>query len=479
MYLAKQHERNYRMNSLSHFNPLPHPDFNQFINLSTETLDYLSPLTFAPSALSYANLIQDLDSFVRHYTLELFKSLLEKLDFQFRHSPDRCRTYYVKQTRSRTITTLFGTLTYTRTEYVHRNTHKSFCYIDRKLGLDKRMRYDPTIQALAYSLYANHNSMIKVGQILGERIHGFSLRWNWTQLAIPRQTIQNMVKRFKDIPVTPIQRSKTPDTLFIMADEKYIPLQNQSESEPKKEMVKIATCFEGYIKKGKRIQILNKHRFYFEDSPFWEQVYDELNQIYDLEQVSDIYILGDGARWIKTGVDTFRSENTNVHFGLDKFHFFQALNHITDDKNIQNTIIDYALHSNKKGLKEIIDILIQQQPNREQVISDKANYILSNLSGIQTMFKEVKGGCCMEQEIQHTLQSCFTSVPKAFSKTNLSTYVKARIHHQNNVDLRTGYLKAWDSKEKPDYINSSYDFSMFDKREDTHSYYLNFYRKTY
>ena len=125
MYLAKQHERNYRMNSLSHFNPLPHPDFNQFINLSTETLDYLSPLTFAPSALSYANLIQDLDSFVRHYTLELFKSLLEKLDFQFRHSPDRCRTYYVKQTRSRTITTLFGTLTYTRTEYVHRNTHKS------------------------------------------------------------------------------------------------------------------------------------------------------------------------------------------------------------------------------------------------------------------------------------------------------------------------------------------------------------------
>ena len=145
----------------------------------------------------------------------------------------------------------------------------------------------------------------------------------------------------------------------------------------------------------------------------------------------------------------------------------------------QNTIIDYALHSNKKDLKEIIDILVQQNPNREQVISDKANYILSNLPGIRTIFKEVKGGCCMEQEIQHTLQSCFTSVPKAFSKKNLSTYVKARIHHQNNVDLRIGYLKAWDTEQKPTYSNSSYDFSMFDKREDTHSYYLNFHRKTY
>ena len=467
------------MNSLSQFNALTHLDFNQFMNLSSDTLEYLSPLTFAPSVFSYANFIQDFDSFVRHYALELFKSLLEKLDTQFRHSPDRCRTYYVKQTRPRTVTTLFGTLTYTRTEYVHRHTHESFCYIDRKLGLDKRMRYDPTIQALAYSLYANHNSMIKVGQILGDRIHGFSLQMNWTQLAIPRQTIQNMVKRFKDIPVTINQRSKTPDTLFIMADEKYIPLQNQDESEPKKEMVKIATCFEGYSKKGKRIQILNKHRFYYEENPFWEQVYDELNQIYDLEQVSDIYILGDGARWIKAGVETFRSSNTTVHFGLDKFHFFQALNHITDNKDIQNTIIDYALHSQRKGIKEIIDVLIQQRPEREQVISDKANYILSNLPGIKTIFKEVKGGCCMEQEIQHTLQSCFTSVPKAFSKKNLPTYVKARIHHQNDVDLRIGYLKAWDSDQKPSYMNSSYDFSIFDKKEDTHSYHVNFVQKFY
>ena len=461
------------MNSLTQNESLTHIDFNDVFNFSSRTKEYLSPLTFMPSAICYAGLIQDLDAFARNMLLDQFSKMIERMDSEFRGSPDRCRDYYVKQTRSRTITTLFGDLTYTRTEYVDRNTHKPFCYVDRKLGLDKRMRYDPTVQAMAYALYANHNSMIKVGQILGERIHGFSLDWNWTQHPIPRQTIQAMVKRFKDISVHPSPKTNTPNTLFIMADEKYIPLQNQLESQPKKEMVKMATCFEGYIKEGKRVRIKEKHRLYFEEGNFWEQVYDELNQMYDLEKVSNIYILGDGAHWIKAGVDTFRSSHTKVHFGLDKFHLFQAMNHITDEEDIKKVILDYAIHGKKKMLKKVFDTLIEQNPQRESVLTEKTNYILSNLPGIKTIFKAVQGGCCMEQEIQHTLQSCFTSVPKAFGKDNLPTYVKARIHHQNNVDLRIGYLEAWDNEDTSLNQSNNYDFSMFDKSEDSHSYQVN------
>lgn len=53
-----------------------------------------------------------------------------------------------------------------------------------------------------------------------------------------------------------------------------------------------------------------------------------IDNIYELDKVKNIYILGDGANWIKTGLE-WLPKSINV---LDKFHLTKAVNGIVEKK---------------------------------------------------------------------------------------------------------------------------------------------------
>lgn len=141
---------------------------------------------------------------MRRFIRSALVKAIEKADMEFRNTPDRTRFYHVTQTRIRTIITIFGETTFTRTGYVNLSTGESYIYIDRKLAL------------------------------------------------LPRQTIYNFLHMTGKITRTPVPADKTPDVLYVMADEKYNHLQgehrgNESAEEKKKrikEMVKLGVCFE-------------------------------------------------------------------------------------------------------------------------------------------------------------------------------------------------------------------------------------------
>ena len=150
--------------------------FNEiYKNILTYTLKnsvdtMISPINFNPTVFNYADLISNIDIYLRAQGVNILKNILEKMDHEFRNAPDRTVRYYVKNTRSRTIITVFGELTYLRTEYQDRHTKEQFCYVDRKLGLEKRFRFDPCICSMIYEQYADSNSMIKVGKNIGNII---------------------------------------------------------------------------------------------------------------------------------------------------------------------------------------------------------------------------------------------------------------------------------------------------------------------
>ena len=62
-------------------------------------------------------------------------------------------------------------------------------------------------------------------------------------------------------------------------------------------------------------------------SKFRDRIYEYVYRTYDLDYVENIYILGDGANWIKATRDIF--DTTKTHYSLDKFHAMQALQRIT------------------------------------------------------------------------------------------------------------------------------------------------------
>ncbi len=71
---------------------------------------------------------------------------------------------------------------------------------------------------------------------------------------------------------------------------------------------------------------------------FCDTVADVLYERYDVTKIKRIYFMGDGAHWIKESVKCINLENTSNKFLLDKFHFKQALNRITKDKDIQSSL---------------------------------------------------------------------------------------------------------------------------------------------
>ena len=140
-----------------------------------KNLDSLIPkTTYSENSFTYSNMISHIDKFSKSFNTDLIRSYFEEEDLKFRNSTQRLQSYYVKVTRERTINTIFADVTYKRTIYSNRSTNKSYCYLDRVIGIPKYDYYDSTIKAMVYELAADQNSMIKVGKIIGQRINPYS-----------------------------------------------------------------------------------------------------------------------------------------------------------------------------------------------------------------------------------------------------------------------------------------------------------------
>ena len=137
--------------------------------------------------------------------------------------------YYVAYTGPRTIVTMYGEITYTRTLYKDRLDGSYYCYVDEKMGISKYIRYTNDVACYAAEAYADENSMSKIGIEIGNLIHAkFSLKDN-RDYAIPRQTIYNLMKRSKEIRIEPISEKKVIDDIYILTDEKYQYLYRDSQ----------------------------------------------------------------------------------------------------------------------------------------------------------------------------------------------------------------------------------------------------------
>lgn len=187
--------------------------------------DLLGPRPDKKGVLAYAALVSSTDTYSRLLGRSVMRKVLEEMDRKFRDSPGRSDRYYVKHTRFRTMMTLLGEVTYRRTEYIDRTSGTPYIYVDEKIGLMQRQRYGCDVQARAYELYSNQNSMIKVGEVLGAMINPFNPVMDRRTKAIPKQEIWRTVNRIASIRIPPRRADSTPSVLYIAADEKWIPLQ--------------------------------------------------------------------------------------------------------------------------------------------------------------------------------------------------------------------------------------------------------------
>lgn len=258
-----------------------------------------------------------------------------------------------------------------------------------------------------------------------------------------------------------IKQLDTPETLYIIADEKWIHTQNNDNKDI---MGKSIVIFDNI----KNHKLSNKMIFISHDNSFIDDCLSYINKAYNIDKIKKICILGDGASWIKNlKYHFYLHKNIKIIQGLDKFHFRQALHHIALDIDLENILTDYVLNHNKKAFIECCNLLIENNQHRKVTIEAKKEYILNNWTNINNLYK-YNLSCPMERQISHNIAYLFTSRPKGYSKETISKLIKIRLLYKNNFNIKQLYLNNFNSNTilniNDQEINYSH-FNIFDKKE--------------
>ncbi|MBN2898284.1 MAG: UPF0236 family protein, partial [Clostridia bacterium] len=386
---------------------------------------------------NYLKILNSADLTGQNLSIAILKQLIENIETEFRNRPGRTTVYHVKSYHPRTILTIFGPLTYYRTFYKNRKTKESYCHVDSFLGLRKYDYFCPYVKALVTEASCDTSFAAAgrhVSAAVGNRV---SLKGN--PVLISRQTARSFVRKSRLVSPSPQKMKSTPPTLFIMLDEKYIHTQN---NEGRDIVVHHAVLFE-YIKpvgnQKKRNELVNKRMFSSMNGDLNKQVLDYIDKVYDLEKIQRIYVLGDGANWIKGSVGEYRFEKNEVFFALDKYHFKQALRHITLDDDLSEQMLEHILEGDMDSFKGMCSVIQSQNEHRRDTIEEKKNYVLNNWDAILLSYHD-NLTCCMEGQISHNLASLFTARPKGYSKKMLSTLLSARTIYRNGYNTRELFL---------------------------------------
>jgi hypothetical protein len=144
--------------------------------------------------------------------------------------------------------------------------------------------------------------------------------------------------------------------------------------------VPLISVYEGIEKRGKRGVCRNVfHISEYGRTPdeLGEQALSEVESRYELDGTA-IYLHGDGAAWVKTGLEWF----PGAKFVLDKYHKNKEITAMTAGletilRKEYQVQIRYALAQNdSRFLRELTDSLIAELPQREEIIRQAAGYLI-------------------------------------------------------------------------------------------------------
>lgn len=431
-------------------------------SLTTELVDSII------DNLVFANNDKYIDtlSSIQEGTLSLIKDVIietfNEIDEQYKNSLDRKTNYNISKSNvSRTIITIFGEVSFTRTHYISKLDKSYYFYIDDLFELPKYDHYDPIIKSIAIDKTFSSNQS-QSGKDVGE------LFTNIKALAgslrdvnhIPRQTINNWIKTWNN-PLIKFNEKETPETIYVMADEKFIGCQDLS----KDIMAKSIIAFEDIAKVSyNRNRLVNKTVYTTYSTKAWEEFGVLLSQKYDLSKIKNICILADGGSWIKAGLTELKLEShINVSYFLCLFHYRQAINHITTNTNERKKLLQIFDNKSKKEFKSAVEDITEDNKKREEIITKKLNYILNNYNNIKRM-KNSNIGSSMESHISHCIANTFSSRPKGYSSKYIKKYFQINDYKNNNYNIIDLYLKAYKYKEQITLNETELDFSIFDKK---------------
>lgn len=311
---------------------------------------------------------------------EVFKRMLEQIDSLIqKYRPASLRIVHKRNIWYRTW---LGPIRVTRRQYQGQDGKYRYL-LDELLGMNKYQHTTLAVKEIACRL-AGEKPFLKSAEVLRgttpiDLSHQTIHRIVQTALADSQDDADRAIAWFEETGELPQSEGSKANRLMIEADGVVLPLQREVA---RKAEVKLGIAYEDWRKVGKdRYSTVNKT--YFADiagtDHFWAGMALKLHQKYDLSDTQHI-LGGDGAAWIKEGVDYFGARYQLCRYHLNRA-ICRALGH--DRQALQS--VQY--HSSQGNFKTVLSALKKAadsaQNDKAKDIRRVIKYINSNASGLK------------------------------------------------------------------------------------------------
>lgn len=359
--------------------------------------------------------------------------ILENIDTILFENPRRKIEYETKDLRKRSLITDYGNIEYTRRYYRNKRTKEYIYLADEKMGIEKNERISKDVESKIIE-FAHDLSYLKTGKkVVGNEV-------------ISPTTVMHKVRKEELKIETQIEKKKI-KRLYIEADEDHV-----SERGNKIGMPKLIYIHEGNYQKGKRNVLKNVHYIGClgkNSEELWLEVAEYIDKKYDLKEVEKIYIGGDGASWIKEGLNWIEKSE----FVLDKFHLLKYINQATVEfpeyrNKLWYNINIYDPISVENIFKEIINKT--EDEKRKEKVKDSYKYIMNQWKGIEIYETDKKylKGCSAEGHISHVYADRMSSRPRTWSDDGINKMSRLRTFVSNGGKIYEEIIKRKKIKTK-------------------------------
>ena len=189
---------------------------------------------------------------------------------------------------------------------------------------------------------------------------------------------------------------------------------------------------------------------YKDTQEMWEDVAYYIECTYKKEEIETIFVMGDGASYIKAGTEWIEKSV----FVLDTFHLKKYINHLNYDEYLKTklqeaidqydpisteSIMEEAIRKIEKEIKEDEELgrTTKRLENRLKKIKDTKTYLMNQWQGIEAheTYEEKLTGCCQEGQVHHTLSERLSTDAKVWSENGIDEMSQLRAFTQNGGDI--------------------------------------------
>ena len=349
----------------------------------------------------------------------------------------------------RTLFTALGDFTYNRTYF---DTEAGKVYLlDNILDVNPYDRIDAGVSARLVNAAAMHSYARSASIITGD--------------SVSRQSAWNKAMNTGEVAYIPERVQCTPGALHIFADEDHVSLQDGTNT-----IMALVTVCAGKqsVSKGRYelIEPFHVQGYGMDRETLWGYVYALCAEKFDMDLVGSVFIYGDGAAWIKGGLDVF----PDAIYSFDNFHFRKRMRSLfSGEIGSKFTLNAFAAVSNddkasfEATAKTMLSTLMDTMPagsakeRKAERVNDNIDYILNNWDAIQNSQLPGVIGSCTEAMVSHVLSERFSRNPMGWSKKGLAKLAMIRVYVLNGGEVTPADTISWKHSDRRNRVADKFE----------------------